>query len=78
MSRMEMPERPGLVARFVLWLARRRLGKQPTSLAIVAHHPQIFQGVSGYEWQLSRSRRVPAKLKALAGLKAAALVGCPY
>jgi hypothetical protein len=31
-----------------------------------------------YEFALGRARRVDARLKALAGLKAAALVGCPF
>ena len=33
---------------------------------------------TGYEYFLAKANRVDAKLKALASLKAAALVGCPF
>ena len=51
--------------------ARRRLGKVPEPVTITAHHPWIFHGMSGYELALERARRVEAKLKALAEIKAA-------
>jgi alkylhydroperoxidase family enzyme len=53
-------------------------GKVPEPLAVAAHHPWIFRGYTSYEFALGRARRVDARLKALAELKAAALVGCPF
>ena len=74
-----VPEnKAGLVTRWAYRYARRRLGKVPEPLTVVAHHPTIAKGYGAYEFALERSRRVDAKLKALASLKAATLVGCPF
>ena len=70
--------RAGIMQRFAYWYARRRVGKVPEPLAVAAHHAWIFRAYTGYEFALGRARRVDARLKALAGLKAAALVGCPF
>ncbi len=80
MARIEgVPQRrAGLFARFIYWYARRWLGKVPEPLTVTAHHGWVLQGYSAYEFALGRARLVDARLKALAGLKAAALVGCPF
>ena len=80
MARIEgvPPGRAGLLARFVYRFARRMFGKVPEPLTVAAHHPWIFQGYTAYEFCLARGRRVDARLKALVGIKAAALVGCPF
>ena len=72
------PERAGLLARLVYRFAARMFGKVPEPLTVAAHHPWIFRAYVGYEFALGKARRVDAKLKALAGLKAAARVGCPF
>jgi len=70
--------RAGLLVRFAYRLAERMFGKVPEPLTVAAHHAWIFRGYTGYEFALGRARRVDARLKALAELKAAALVGCPF
>jgi hypothetical protein len=72
------PNKAGVFVRFAYWYSRRRLGKVAEPLTIAAHHPWIFQGYGVYEFALDRARRVDARLKALASIKAAALVGCPF
>src|SRR5206468_2028745 len=72
------PARAGLLVRFACRFATRMFGKVPEPLTVAAHHPWIFRGYTGYEFALGRARRVEPRLKALAGLKAAALVGCPF
>ncbi len=72
------PGRAGVLARFVYHLAGRMFGKVPEPLTVAAHNPWIFRAYTGYEFALGKARRVDAKLKALAGLKAAARVGCPF
>ena len=72
------PDRAGPLQRFAYWYAKRRVGKVPEPVAVAAHHPWIFRGYGAYELCLERARRIDEKLKALAQLKAAALVGCPY
>ena len=80
MARLEgVPEhRASWFVRFAYRFARRRLGKVPEPVSVTAHHAWIFGGMGAYELALERSRLVDAKLKALAEIKAAALVGCPF
>jgi hypothetical protein len=58
--------------------ARGRYGTVPASMTVKAHHPEIFQANLGFEVGLARAHRVKAALVALAEVKAAALVGCPF
>lgn len=80
MARIEgVPEsRAPWFVRLAYRYARRRLGKVPEPVTVAAHHTWIFGGMGAYEMALERSRLVDAKLKALAGIKSAALVGCPF
>ena len=72
------PARAGLIVRLAYRFAQRMFGRLPEPLTVAAHHPWIFRGYTSYEFALGKARRVEARLKALAGLKAAALVGCPF
>jgi hypothetical protein len=72
------PSRAGLLARFAYRFSKRMIGKVSEPLTVAAHHPWILRGYVGYEFALDKARRVDARLKALASLKAAALVGCPF
>jgi alkylhydroperoxidase family enzyme len=65
-------------ARAVYEIARRRYGAVPTSLGVVAHHTEILRAVVGYERALADASRVDARLKSLASVKVASLVGCPF
>ncbi len=80
MARIEgVPKnRAGLMTQFASWMAKRRLGKVPESLTLVAHHPWISRGYIGFELALERSRLVDGRLKVLADIKVATLVGCPF
>jgi len=74
-----VPEaRASWLVRLAYRFARRRLGKVPEPVAVAAHHRWIFSAMGAYELALERARLVDARLKALAGIKAAALVGCPF
>jgi hypothetical protein len=72
------PERAGFLVRLAYRMAKKRVGEIPEPLTLAAHHPWILRAYGAYEFALERARRVEPKLKALAGLKAAALVGCPF
>jgi hypothetical protein len=80
MARLEgVPlQRTGWLARLAYWYARRWLGKVPEPLTVAAHHSWILSAYTSYEFALGRARLVDARLKALAGIKAAALIGCPF
>ena len=71
-------ERAGLMARLLYRVSRKRLGKVPEPITVVAHHPQLAKGYGMFEWAMGRSRLVSLKLKELAQLKAATLIGCPF
>ncbi len=80
MARIEgvSEERAGLLVRFAYWFSRRRFGKVAEPLTVAAHHRKIFQAYTAYEFLLDKAKLVAPRLKALAELKAAALIGCPF
>jgi len=59
-------------------LTRRRLGRVIMPLQVTAHHPKIFWGYLQMERSQMGSKRVDYKLKDLAELRVATLVGCPF
>lgn len=66
------------MTRLAYWFARRRYGKLPEPLTLVAHHTWLARGYGAFELALGRSRLVEERLKALASIKVAALIGCPF
>jgi len=69
---------PSLLARVVFWFVKRRLGRVPLPVRIHARHARLFKGYAQMELAQDRARTVPARLKSLAGVRAAQLVGCPF
>jgi hypothetical protein len=56
-----------------------RYRERPADLPrLMAKRPAIMAAVGAYETALLLSDRVDSRLKALASLKASALVGCPF
>lgn len=70
--------RAGLMGRFAYWFSKRLFGKVAEPLTVTAHHRWILRGTSAYEFALGRARLVNLRLKALAEIKAATLIGCPF
>lgn len=74
-----VPERnAGLLGRFAYKFSRRRFGEVMDPLKVMAHHPRLLFGYGMMELTLDRSYLVEEKLKHLAVLKAAAMVGCEF
>ena len=67
-----------LFRRTVYSLTKKRLGRVVMPVQVTAHHPKIFWGYSQMEQSQSGSKLVDAKLKGLAQLRVATLVGCPF
>ena len=67
-----------LFRRIVYSLTRKRLGRVIMPVQVTAHHPRIFWGYGQMEQSLSGSKLVDEKLKGLAQLRVATLVGCPF
>ena len=80
MARIEgvAPQRASWLVRVVYRMARRMFGQVPEPLTVNAHNPAVFRATVGYEYFLSKAKRVDERLKSLAALKAAAMVGCPF
>jgi hypothetical protein len=62
----------------VYYVSRRRLGRLILPLQVTAHHGNIFWGYTQMERAQMASQLVDAKLKDLAELRVATLVGCPF
>jgi hypothetical protein len=72
------PSEAGLFVRFAYWMTRRKLGRVILPVKITAHHPRLLRAIAAMETGQAAAQSVPATIKALAGLKAATLVGCPF
>ena len=59
-------------------LTRRRLGCVVMPVQITAYHPRVLWGYAQMEQSQATSRLVDPKLKGLAELRVATLVGCPF
>jgi hypothetical protein len=62
----------------VYYLTRRRLGRVIMPIQVTAHHPKIFWGYIQMEQSQMGSKLIDHKLKGLAELRVATLVGCPF
>jgi hypothetical protein len=78
MSRIEAAPPGSAVVQEAFDRVERAMGSVPEPLRVSAHSEAILQATMGYERYLARAGRVDAKLKSLASLKTAALVGCPF
>jgi hypothetical protein len=67
----------GWVGRLLLRAVQRRAGRLTETWPIVAHAPGILKGWAAEEFFLDRTRRVEPRLRKLAELKVAVMVGCP-
>jgi len=67
-----------LFARLVYSLTRRRLGRVIMPIQVTAHHARLFWGYLQMEQSQMAARLVDHKLKGLAELRVATLVGCPF
>jgi hypothetical protein len=68
----------GLVTRGVYRGTERMLRRVPEPLRIMAHSKPVMWADVIFELALQRAHSVPDRLKALAGIKAAALIGCVF
>lgn len=67
-----------LFKRIVYSMTRRRLGRVIMPIQVTAHHGRIFWGYLQMEQSQMGSHLVDHKLKGLAELRVATLVGCPF
>ena len=78
------PDQAGWFTRLIYWLVRRKLAKLTGDrrliepIKITAHHTRLLWAQGQMELGQEAATSVPAALKTLAGIKAAALIGCPF
>ncbi len=78
MARIEgvVKEKASLISRALFWAAKRRLGRVSETWRIIAYVPRLHFGRGLFELLLDGSRLVPHRLRRLADVKAAMLIGC--
>ena len=86
MARMKgvEPHEAGWFTRLVYWLVKRAVNKLTGKsqllepIKIAAHHPRLLRALGQMEGGQAAARSVPVRLKSLASIKAATLIGCPF
>ncbi len=59
-------------------LTQRRLGRVIMPIQVTAQHPKLLWGYGQMEQSQTSSKLVDPRLKGLAELRVATLVGCPF
>ena len=67
-----------LFTRFAYFMSKRKLGRIITPIKITAHHPRLLRAYAHMELGQEAAKSVEPQLKALAQLKIAMLIGCPF
>jgi len=68
----------GFRTRWIFKRIKRRLGRVPLSARIRAYDFELLRIWEEMSAHVAAAGRVPAKLKELAQVKVAAMVGCPF
>ena len=68
----------GLVARIAYWFTKRSFGRVMETVKITAHSPRLLRGVGQMEMAQQKLKSVDHALVALAEIKVATLIGCPF
>jgi alkylhydroperoxidase family enzyme len=64
--------------RLAYWFCRRKVGRVIEPVRLHAHHPRLLRGLAGMEMAQEAARAVDPLLKALAQLRVATRIGCPF
>jgi hypothetical protein len=68
----------GIFTRFLYWMTKRKVRRVIVPFKVTAHHPRLLLAMGQMEMGQAAAHAVDHKLKELAGIKAATLVGCPF
>ena len=68
----------GFFTRFLYWMTRRKVGRVIVPSKVTAHVPRLLLATGQMEMGQMAVHTVDAKLKELAAIKAALMVGCPF
>ena len=76
MARIE--EKHNMTTRMANWYTRRSYGRDTEIAGVMAHSKPNFRGYGVFEFFHARSKATDHKLLALAGTKAACMIGCEF
>ena len=76
MARIE--EKHNMTTRMANWYTRRSYGRDTEIAGVMAHSKPNFRGYGVFEFFHERSKATDHKLLALAGTKAACMIGCEF
>jgi len=80
MARIEgvAPKRANAFVRFAYWMARKQFKKVPEPMTVMAHSGPVFGAYTLFEALLPNAKSLPPVAAALAEIRTATLVGCPF
>ncbi len=67
-----------LLTRSMYSAVRRKIGRVPEPVRISAHQGRLLAALGGMEMAQEAMHSVEPVIKALAGIKTAMLIGCPF
>lgn len=70
--------REGWLLRYANRFSKKKVGAAIEPVAVMGHHQWLLAGAGAYDMASERMTTVPARLKTLADIKAAMLIGCPF
>ena len=68
----------GVFTRAVYGAVRRKIGRVPEPMRITAHQPRLLAALAGMEMAQETMRSVDPAIEALASIKTATMIGCPF
>ncbi len=72
------PNQANWFTRIVYWMTRRKIGRVILPVQITAHHTRLLRAMGEMENGQAAAKSVDARLKELASIQAATMVGCPF
>jgi hypothetical protein len=72
------PQQANLFTRFVYWMTKRQIGRVIEPLKVTALQPRLLRASGQMEYAQRKMHSVDETLKALADIKVATLIGCPF
>ena len=68
----------GPFTKFLYWMCKRKLRRVVVPFKVHAHVPRLLRGTGEMEAAQAAVSSVDHKLKSLAGIKCALMIGCPF
>ena len=78
MTRIATAPEQGLLRRYVYRATRKRFDRDLEPIGVMGHHARVMMGMGAYELAMEKADKLDARLRSLAEIKAALLVGCEF